>query len=169
MTTVRHIFSRGLIWLTALSALLPSLPHACACTKGDASAMRSTSGETCCRARANDGVKCRCRCCCRGSRVNAQERREVRHSCCRKQHAAAEPCCSCGLNCQCAKTEQPPATTPPFESEAPTQKVIDNALSFANSAVASQSGPLQHHRAAFDTTRGAKALDLCAILNRFTL
>lgn len=168
MLKIKNTLARTLIWLAAISVALQSLPTTCACSDCTAFVETGPGNRNCCcaAAKVREG---RCCCCRRKASAGTCQGVDARHSCCKSRHAKPASGCSCGLNCQCGKSKQPPTTPVPVENTSPTEKVNKDTLSVAYVATASQAGVRTHNDGVANAIPAIGALDRCVNLGRFTL
>lgn len=162
MLTCKDILLRTLIWLAVVAVPIHGLPAASSGCSGD---------DSCCTQRESAGCRCsvervrRGQCCCKRkpSCCSARKKAEVDRSC----QERGDSTCHCGANCQCGRTQQPPAA--PLPENTKSEKLADEILASDLVSVYVHVQPAKQNEQASPTADANSALDRCVSLCRFTL
>lgn len=159
MWITRTLTARTLIWLAAIAVPVQGLWAAsCGCSSSKASCQEERSKRCCCSV---DKLRAG-RCCA------ARRQATASHSCCSKSESGNESTCSCGIRCQCGKTNDQKPATPPAENTTAEKVSSDSTTSLSVETVVPMQFTQRYAVTSFDADSLA-ALDRCVSLCRFTL
>lgn len=194
MWITNNVAARTIIWLTAVTVPVQSLPAAsCGCrggkgswqeveqSKGCCCATSSSAAQhSCCQERSSGPCRCTgakvCRCgdtspCRQKTQSCCAGRSEARtSSCCSSRATVGKPVCLCGTNCRCSMNKEPvePAAPLPVEN-ASVEKVANDSVSTVSLASVCQRPAARRTHDASSVTDALAVLDYCTTLCRFTI